>query len=41
MPSPAEILVHATADDVAEALAARLMSRLVEIQREARTRRSP
>jgi 6-phosphogluconolactonase len=37
MPSPAEILVHATADDVAEALAARLMSRLVEIQRESRT----
>ena len=32
----AEILVHASADDVAEALAARLMSRLTEIQREAR-----
>lgn len=33
----AEILVHAGADDVAEALAARLMSRLAEIQRESRT----
>ena len=37
MASPAEILVHGSADDVAEALAARLMSRLVEIQRDART----
>ena len=37
MASRAEILVHGTADDVAEALAARLMSRLVEIQRDART----
>lgn len=32
----AEVLVHSTADDVAEALAARLMSRLLEIQREPR-----
>ena len=37
MVSRAEILVHGSADDVAEALAARLMSRLVEIQRDART----
>ena len=33
----AEILVHGSADDVAEALAARLMSRLTELQRDART----
>lgn len=32
----AEVLVHGNADDVAEALAARLMSRLLEIQREPR-----
>ncbi|MDN5763736.1 MAG: 6-phosphogluconolactonase, partial [Microlunatus sp.] len=31
-----EILVHPTADEVAEAVAARLLARLVEIQREAR-----
>ena len=37
MASRAEILVHGGADDVAEALAARLMSRLAEIQRDART----
>ena len=37
MVSRAEILVHSSADDVAEALAARLMSRLVELQRDART----
>ena len=37
MASRAEILVHNSADDVAEALAARLMSRLVELQRDART----
>ena len=37
MASRAEILVHGTADDVAEAFAARLMSRLVELQRDART----
>ena len=37
MASRAEILVHGSADDVAEALAARLMSRLVELQRDART----
>ena len=37
MVSRAEILVHGGADDVAEALAARLMSRLVELQRDART----
>jgi 6-phosphogluconolactonase len=35
-PGP-EILIHGNADDVAEALAARLMSRLMELQREART----
>ena len=33
----AEILVHARADDVAEALAARLMARLTELQRDALT----
>lgn len=32
-----EILLHNTADDVAEALATRLMSRLTELQRDART----
>lgn len=32
----AEVLVHGSADDVAEALATRLMSRLLEIQRELR-----
>jgi 6-phosphogluconolactonase len=32
-----EVLVHAGPDEVAEALAARLMARLVEIQRELRT----
>jgi 6-phosphogluconolactonase len=32
-----EVLVHAGPDEVAEALAARLMARLVEIQRERRT----
>jgi 6-phosphogluconolactonase len=37
MVSRAEILVHGSADDVAEALATRLMSRLVELQRDART----
>jgi 6-phosphogluconolactonase len=37
MASGAQILVHPHADDVAEALAARLMSRLTELQREART----
>lgn len=37
MRAAAEVLVHGSADDVAEALAARLMSRLVELQREART----
>ncbi|HKO32817.1 MAG TPA: 6-phosphogluconolactonase [Candidatus Limnocylindria bacterium] len=37
MASGAEILVHSTADDVAEALAARLMARLTELQRDART----
>ncbi|MBA3527959.1 MAG: 6-phosphogluconolactonase, partial [Propionibacteriaceae bacterium] len=31
-----EVLVHADADDVAEAVAARLMARLVEIQRDFR-----
>ena len=31
-----EVLVHAGPDEVAEALAARLMARLVEIQREFR-----
>lgn len=36
MTGGAEILVHADADAVAEALAARLMSRLAEIQREGR-----
>src|SRR6476620_8111574 len=35
-PQP-EIVVHSTADDVAEALAARLMARLTEIQRDFRT----
>lgn len=37
MASGAEILVHSSADDVAEALAARLMARLTELQRDART----
>jgi 6-phosphogluconolactonase len=37
MGTGAEILVHGSADDVAEALAARLMSRLTELQRDART----
>lgn len=37
MASGAEVLVHTSADDVAEALAARLMSRLTELQRDART----
>jgi 6-phosphogluconolactonase len=37
MTSQPQILVHRTPDDVAEALAARLMSRLTELQREART----
>lgn len=32
MPSGAQILVHPSADDVAEALATRLLSRLVELQ---------
>src|SRR5215210_7944428 len=37
MASGAEILLHSSADDVAEALAARLMARLTELQRDART----
>lgn len=37
MVADAQILVHRSAEDVAEALAARLMSRLTELQREART----
>lgn len=37
MPAQSEILLHNTADEVAEALAARLMSRLTELQRDART----
>ena len=32
MPSPAEVIVHAGADDVAEALAARLTSTLADVQ---------
>ena len=36
MAAGAEILVHASADDVAEALASRLVSRLAELQRDAR-----
>ncbi len=35
-PSGAEVLIHPGADDVAEALAARLMARLTEIQRDFR-----
>lgn len=37
MASGTQILLHATADEVAEALATRLMARLVELQRDART----